>query len=61
MNDIIKCNYEYWRNPTPYEIKFGEGAIHYITFTIFEIGYNKKGELKKWFISPDDKLRYYSL
>lgn len=58
MNQIIKCDYECWRKPTAYEIKFGEGAIHYRTFTLFEIGYNKKGELKKWFISKDDGLRY---
>lgn len=47
-----------WRNPTEYEIKFGEGAIHYRDFTAFEIGRNRKGGLKSWFISPDDKLRY---
>ena len=49
--------YEYWRNPTQWEIKFGEGAIHYRTFTVFEIGYNRKGELKSHFIA-DDGLRY---
>ncbi len=59
-NIIIKADYEYWRNPTAYEIKFGYGAIHTRTFTLFEIGYNKKGQLKKWFVSPDDGLRYYS-
>lgn len=50
---------EYWRNPTPYEIRFGEGAIHYREFTEEEIGVNKRGELKKWFIA-DDGLRYNS-
>jgi len=54
---VIKCDYEFWRNHTESEIKFGEGAIHYRTFTLFEIGYNKKGELKKWIIA-DDGLRY---
>jgi len=47
----------YWRNPTAWEIKFGEGAIHWRDFTENEIGRNKKGELKKWF-TADDNLRY---
>lgn len=50
---ILTC----WRNPTKWEIKFGEGAIHYRDFTTEEIGRNKKGELKKWFIA-NDGLRY---
>jgi len=50
----IKC----WRNPTEYEIKFGEGAIHYRDFTLAEIGINKKGWIKSWFRSKDDGLRY---
>ncbi|MEO6306175.1 MAG: hypothetical protein ABIP51_23710 [Bacteroidia bacterium] len=58
-NIIIKADYEYYRNPTKGEIKFGEGAIHWRTFTIFQIGYNKAGKLKKWFTSLDDGLRYY--
>ena len=53
----FKNTYEYWRNPTKYELKFGEGAIHWRTFTDYEIGLNLKGELKKWFIA-DDGLRY---
>lgn len=48
----------YHRNPTAYEIKFGEGAIHYRDFTASEIGFNNRGELKKWF-KADDGLRYY--
>lgn len=47
------------RPPTKQEIKFGYGATHYREFTKTQIGYNKRGELKKWFISPDDGLRYY--
>jgi hypothetical protein len=47
-----------WRNPTAWEIKFGEGAIHYRDFTDFEIGRNKNGELKKWF-KADDGLIYH--
>jgi hypothetical protein len=58
--NIIKCDYTYWRKPTPYEIKFGEGAIHYRDFTLFEIGYNKQGKLKQWIVA-DDGLRYYKL
>lgn len=54
--DVIVC----WRKPTAYEIKFGEGAIHYRDFTMSEIGRNSKGELKQWFIA-DDKLRYNRL
>lgn len=50
----IKC----WRNPTPYEIKFGEGAIHYRDFTISEIGITKDGWVKTWFKCKDDGLRY---
>lgn len=49
------CN----RKPTPAEIKFGEGATHYRDFTIAEIGINKTGQLKRWFIA-DDGLRYYT-
>ncbi|ANS04884.1 hypothetical protein [uncultured Mediterranean phage] len=49
--------YEFWRNPTAHELKFGEGAIHWRTFKESEIGTNSKGDLKKWFIA-DDGLRY---
>lgn len=50
---IITC----WRNPTASEIKFGHGATHYRDFTTYEIGYNKSGNLKRWF-KADDGLRY---
>jgi len=53
-----KQEFEYHREPTKGEIKFGEGATHYRSFTLAEIGINKKGDLKKWFIA-NDGLRYY--
>jgi hypothetical protein len=49
-----------WRPPTEWEIKFGEGALHYRDFTADEIGRNRKGELKQWFKANDDGLRYYT-
>jgi len=48
----------YWRNPTSYEIKFGEGAIHYRDFTRVDCIKKDTNTLKKWFISKDDGLRY---
>jgi hypothetical protein len=39
---------EYRRNPTEYEIRFGEGAIHYRSFPLKEC-INSKGEIKKRF------------
>jgi len=53
-NDVI----EYHRKPTKEEIKFGEGATHYRSFILNEIGVNKTGKLKKWFVALDG-LRYY--
>lgn len=47
---------EYWRNPTPYEIKFGEGAIHWLEVPV-RLVRKKDGSLKKWFIGKDG-LRY---
>lgn len=46
------------RNPTPAEIRFGYGAIHYkdlpkILFT------KPDGTLKRWTVCPIDGLRYY--
>jgi len=55
MNDKIT----YHRNPTPSEIKFGYGAIHYADFDREECTNPKTGKLKKWFVSPYDGLRYY--
>lgn len=53
---------EYHREPTKAEIKFGYGAIHYKDFPIKQvIKTNDFGliRLKKWFVCPNDKLRYY--
>lgn len=47
---------KYWRNPTPQEIKFGEGAIHYRSFYGYEC-HNENYEPKKWF-KADNGLRY---
>ena len=52
---------EYHRQPTQSEIKYGEGAIHYLT--VDEADARKaNGELKKWLKNPynsSDKSRYY--
>lgn len=37
---------KYWRNPTKWEISFGEGAIHYLTVNVNEVT-KKNGYLKK--------------
>lgn len=47
---------EYWRHPTPAEIKFGEGAIHWLTVDRASVT-KPDGTLKKWFIGKDG-LRY---
>ena len=47
---------EYWRHPTTSEIKFGEGAIHYLSVDISRV-LKPDGNLKKWFIHTDG-LRY---
>lgn len=49
---------EYHRKPTPYEIKFGEGATHYATFHVEQCCFPGTRILKKWFVA-DDGLRYY--
>lgn len=46
----------YWRNPTPAEIKFGYGAIHYRYFPASQV--LKGFRLKRWTVGPDG-LRYY--
>jgi len=48
----IECH----RQPTPYEIKKGYGAIHRRTFLTSEL-LNKSGKLKKW-LKADDGLNY---
>lgn len=49
---------EYHRPPTPYEIKIGEGAIHYKYFDI-EFCTKPDSTLKKWVKCPYTGLRYY--
>lgn len=51
-----KTTIEYWRHPTEAEIKFGEGAIHWLTVDIEKVK-KPNGKLKKWFIHTDG-LRY---
>ncbi len=48
----------YRRPPTPYEIRFGEGAIHYRDFTPEECCHEGTRIKKRWFVA-DDGLRYY--
>lgn len=50
--------YTYHREPTPAEIKFGEGATHYADFEA-DLCEKTNGDLKKWIKSPYDGLRYY--
>ena len=51
-----KNTIDYWRQPTKREIKFGEGAIHWLTVDIAKVQ-KPDGSLKKWFIHTDG-LRY---
>lgn len=60
LNILNSQEIECHRPPTRSEVFFGDGATHYRAFTIGEIGITKKGKLKQWFVSPDDKLRYYT-
>lgn len=50
--------FEYWRNPTPAEIKAGQGAIHYLTLACSEC-LNKNGQPKKRLIYFRDRLMYH--
>ncbi len=52
--------YEYHREPTPGEIKFGEGATHYKDFSFAQV-YKRTDRLdfKRWIKCPIDNLRYY--
>lgn len=49
---------EYHREPTSWEIKFGEGATHYKDFDL-EFCLKPNGDIKKWVKCPYDGLRYY--
>lgn len=51
----------YHRQPTTWEINFGEGATHYKDFTFAQaFKWSAAGwDLKKWVKCPIDGLRYY--
>lgn len=59
LHILNKQAFEYHRNPTPREIKFGHGATHYRYAPLADIGITCNGDLKKWYVSPYDGLRYY--
>ena len=46
------------RNPTPSEIRFGEGATHYKTMPLDQ-WLKPDGTLKYWTVCPFDGLRYF--
>jgi hypothetical protein len=46
------------RQPTPGEIRFGEGATHYKDFSV-ELWKDKDGLPKRWIKCIEDGLRYY--
>ncbi len=48
----------YHRNPTPAEVRFGEGAVHYRDFPVAECCLPNSRSLKRWIVA-DDGLRYY--
>ncbi|KAF5065901.1 hypothetical protein DSECCO2_268920 [anaerobic digester metagenome] len=52
---------EYHRKPTAGEVKFGEGAIHYLTIDVKDVT-KADGTLKRWTKNPynkNDHSRYY--
>lgn len=49
----------YHRPPTSGEIKFGCGATHYRDFPVSQCCHRGTRVLKRWFVAPDDGLRYY--
>ena len=51
--------FEYWRNPTKEDIKFGHGAIHFRDFGIDDC-YTNEGILQLKFKPKDDGLLYYA-
>lgn len=46
------------REPTPSEVRFGEGAIHYKDFERSFVT-RRDGSLKLYVVCPQDGLRYY--
>lgn len=57
LNVLNAQTTEAHRPPTDREIKFGEGATHWLTVRIGSI-LKKNGKIKHWFINPVDGLRY---
>lgn len=55
-DDVTSVTYH--RNPTPSDVRFGHGAIHYRTFSIEDCCHKDTRILKRWFVA-DDGLRYY--
>jgi hypothetical protein len=58
--DLLIINAEtfsYWRNPTPEEVKFGNGATHHKPILLQNCINPKTGKIKKW-IKALDGLRY---
>jgi hypothetical protein len=49
----------YHRPPTAAEIRFGYGATHYREFPVEECCHPGTRFLKRWFVAPDDGLRYF--
>lgn len=56
---LNKQEFEVHRQPTKGEIKFGEGATHWLTVNFADV-LDKEGNIKKWFVNPYDKLIYYT-
>lgn len=49
----------YHRAPTPREISFGQGAMHYRDFAVAECCWPGTRLMKACFVASDDGLRYY--
>lgn len=49
----------YHRQPTQAEIRMGYGATHYRDFPVTVVVHTGTRIPKRWFIAPDDGLRYY--
>lgn len=49
----------YHRGPTAGEIRRGYGATHYRCFDVEECCFEGTRIAKRWFVAPDDGLRYY--
>lgn len=58
IDDLLDKPITYRRNPTPSEIKFGYGAIHYKDFILGDV-IKQCGAVKAWIVCPHDGLRYY--